>query len=208
MTRATPNAVTNLVDADASTNAPAPEALRDIVDPVSILDLRQLLLAATLGLVVAALAAWLFRLWWRRRQRRLAELPPGPPPLPPHERARRRLEDALRRLGDPDAFCTEVSLVLREYVEERFEWNAPDRTSEEFLALVGDRPELIEEHKLLLRDFLGRCDAVKFARYDPTEAELREIHRAAVRFVADTIPLPAPIAPAAPIQAATVPPGS
>lgn len=175
-----------------ATNAPAPEALRDIVDPVSIVDLRQLLAITALVLLVLAVGAWLFRAWWKRRQRRLAERPPGPPPLPPHERARRRLEAVLRHLDDPDVFCTEVSLILRQYIEERFDWNAPDRTTEEFLALVQRGSELVEEHKGLLRDFLGRCDAVKFARYQPTEAELRELHRAATRFVADTIPLPAP----------------
>lgn len=181
--------------APGSTNAPPPEALRDIVDPVSILDLRQILLTAAVVIAVLALVAFLARRWWQHRQRRLAERPPGPPPLPAHERARRRLEAALRRLDDPSAFCTELSLVLREYIEERFEWNAPDRTTEEFLALVRNRPQLDEAHKSLLQDFLTRCDAVKFARYEPAEPELLGLQQAALRFVSETIPAPVPQTP-------------
>jgi len=46
-----------------------------------------------------------------------------------------------------------------------------------------------------MQEFLTRCDFVKFARYDPTEPELRELHRAAVRVVEDTVPAPIPVEP-------------
>ncbi len=183
---------TNAPPPIAGTNPPAPQQLQDIVGPVGIVDVRQLLLIGAVTLVVLALAAWLGRIWWKRRQARLAALPQGPPPLPPHERARRRLDDALRFIGDPDRFCTEVSVILREYVEERFGWNAPDRTTEEFLLQVRDRAELGGGHKEVLQDFLTRCDFVKFARYEPTENELRALQLVAVRFVSETIPPPPP----------------
>jgi len=176
------------------TDTNAPEGLRDIVDAVPVTSLAaELLFWGTLAAILAALAL-VARWWWRRRQRLLNTPPPPPPPIPPHERARRRLEAALAWLGDPDRFCTEVSAALREYLEGRFGWNAPDRTTEEFLAELRTREGLSESIQALLQDFLTRCDYVKFARYDPTEPELRDLHRSAVRMVEDTVPPPTPVA--------------
>lgn len=169
----------------------APEALLDIVDPRRIRTVWDWLLPALGILAAVALVALAFWLWRRHRQRQLAP-PPPPPPLPPHERARRALEMARRLLDDPNAFCTEVSAILRLYLEERFGWNAPDRTTEEFLAQLergGALPGSLQE---LLQDFLRRCDLVKFARADATETELLELQGAALRLVEDTVPPPPP----------------
>lgn len=185
--------MTNATPSILSTNAT--EGLRDIVGPVPVTSLvAELLFWGTLAALLA-IAALLARRWWRRRQQRLQAEPPPPPPVPPHERARRRLEAALGLLGDPDLFCTEVSSALRDYLEGRFGWNAPDRTTEEFLAQLRTQEGLSESLQGLLQEFLTRCDFVKFARYDPTETELRDLHRAAVRVVEDTVPPPMPIEP-------------
>ncbi|MBL9134479.1 MAG: hypothetical protein JNK85_01360 [Verrucomicrobiales bacterium] len=175
----------------AITNAAAAEGLRDIVGPLRIIPLRDWLLYGGLAALILGLAALAWYLWWRARQRRLSQPAPPPPLVPPEVRARRQLEEALRYLSEPDRFCTEVSRVLRVYLEERFGWNAPDRTTEEFLAQLHAQGGLAPEHQGLLQDFLGRCDLVKFARHDPTESELLELHGAAVRLVEDTAP-PAP----------------
>lgn len=141
----------------------------------------------TLALLV--LGAALLVSWWRRRGARLKVAPPPPPPLPPHVRARLRLEAAFQLLGDPNAFCTEVSAILRTYLEERFGWNAPDRTTEEFLAELRRQPRMDVGQQATLESFLTLCDVVKFARYDPTETELRELHRAAAQLVEETTPV-------------------
>lgn len=185
--------MTNVPASLVSTNGE--EGLRDIVGPVPISSLlAQLLFWGTL-LAALALAAFIARRWWRRRQLQKSTPPPPPPPIPPHERARRRLEAALGLLGDPDRFCTEVSSALRDYLEGRFGWNAPDRTTEEFLAELRTKEELSASIQTLLQDFLTRCDFVKFARYDPTEQELRDLHKIASQMVEDTVPPPAPIDP-------------
>lgn len=182
----------------SNTLAQTPDGLRDIAGPVTISSLAQQILFWAAVAAALALAAWLARVWWKRRQARLNQPPPPPPPLPPHERARLRLEAALRLLADPDAFCTEVSATLREYLEGRFGWNAPDRTTEEFLSELRSRDGLSDEFQHLLRDFLGRCDAVKFARYDPSEPELLDLHSVAARVVEDTVPPPLPPEPIPP----------
>ncbi len=171
--------------------SPVPEELHDIVGPVRIVSVYEWILLAAVVLAVAAalVGAWW---WWRRRRERLSQPPPPAPPLPPHTRAWRELEAALRLLGDPNAFCTAVSAIVRVYLEERFGWNAPDQTTEEFLADLRTRPDLPEWLGTLLGDFLTRCDLVKFARLEPTEAELRALHQSAVRLVSDTVPPPPP----------------
>jgi len=55
---------------------------------------------------------------------------------------------------------------------------------------------LLPPQKETLGDFLARCDLVKFARYEPVQSELQELHRSAERLVNETEP-PAPLAPGA-----------
>jgi len=145
---------------------------------------------AVLGL--AAVFGWW---WWRRRRRRGLPLPPAKPPLPPHERARRRLEAALALLDEPEPFCVEVSSILRVYLEERFQFHAPERTTEEFLVELSVSPCLTELQKQAVAGFLERCDLVKFARAEPTQLELRDLHAAAERLVNETEPSPLPPEP-------------
>ncbi|MBI4323762.1 MAG: hypothetical protein HY674_00700 [Chloroflexi bacterium] len=141
----------------------------------------------TLGALV--LGAVLYRLWryWQKKRHR-----PAPEIIiPPHRRARERLRGALALLDQPEPFCVLVSDVIRQYLEERFELHAPDRTTEEFLGELQFNPVLSPTQKLSLGDFLGRCDLVKFARYDPAQEELKALYDAAMRLVDETEPKPA-----------------
>jgi hypothetical protein len=49
---------------------------------------------------------------------------------------------------------------------------------------------LTPDQKSSLGEFLNRCDLVKFARYEPTEPELRDLHASALRLVEETEPPP------------------
>jgi hypothetical protein len=112
-------------------------------------------------------------------------------PLPPaHELAYRAL-DELERKDLPSAgrikdFFSELSLIIRHYVENRFEIRAPEMTTEEFLESLRSAEELSREHKQVLRDFLEQSDMVKFARYGPVPAEIAANFDAARRFVDET----------------------
>jgi hypothetical protein len=167
-----------------ATNAIA-EGLRDIKGPFVIpTDWAWLWWVLGILMVAALLAALLVFLRTRRKQLETT------PVIPPHIRARERLEKALALIGQPKPFVIAVSDALRGYLEERFTFRAPERTTEEFLHELKRTELLLPDQKGSLGEFLQRCDLVKFARYEPAEAELRQLHAAAVQLVTETEPQP------------------
>jgi len=172
-----------------ATNAAVGTDIRDIQGPVEIPS-GWAWLWWTLGiLAVLTVAILTLRRWMRPRK---GAVPPAIV-VPPDVRARERLREALALIGQPEPFCTLVSDTLRVYLEERFRFHAPDRTTEEFLDELQSSPVLSLSQKQSLGDFLVRCDLVKFARYEPGEPELRALHDAAIRLVDETAPPPLPI---------------
>jgi hypothetical protein len=152
-------------------------------------------------IVVLCVAAWLLWRYWRKKAAAIAAVPP----VPPHVRARQALEAALTLLGDPKAFSIAVSGAIRSYLEERFEFHAPDRTTEEFLYELQGTNLLTTEQKLSLGDFLANCDLIKFAKYEPAEIELRALHAAALKLVNETEPRWAPAEIQSSVAAAPAP---
>ncbi len=141
---------------------------------------------AWLGWILAAAAilaiiGWAF-VWWRRRQVAASVLPPAPP----HVRAKHKLQAALALLSDPRLFCIEVSGTLRVYLEEQFNFRAPERTTDEFLLELQATNLLTPDQKQSLAEFLQDCDLVKFARFEPTETALRGLLESALRLVDET----------------------
>lgn len=166
--------------------------LRDIKAPVEIPDyLLYLLIAA--GILVAAILGFLVWKYWLKKKLAPAVIAP----LPPHVRAKRRLREAISLLDDPTKFTVFVSDTLRTYLEEQFNFHAPDRTTEEFLHELGATRILSDAQKKRLGEFLSRCDLIKFAKYDPTRPELEELQQAAMTLVEETEPKPVAAGPAA-----------
>jgi hypothetical protein len=158
--------------------------LRDIKPPVEIPSGWAWALGLLGGLALAALAFWLWKYWTTHRARLSST-----PPVPAHIRAKQKLAEALSLIGQPKEFCIAVSDTLRWYLEERFDFRAPERTTEEFLNELQATTVLTADQKDSLVDFLNRCDLVKFAKYEPREPELRDLHASAVRLVEETEPV-------------------
>jgi hypothetical protein len=170
---------------NVSSNATAAaDTLRDIKPPVEIPNLWLWFWIALGVMVFMALVAGLISfLVTRRKQIAL------PPPIPPaHVRAKQKLEGALALISQPKPFCILVSDTVRFYLEERFTFRAPERTTEEFLYELQNTDLLLPDQKESLGAFLQSCDLVKFARYEPGETELRDMHGSAVRLVEETEP--------------------
>jgi hypothetical protein len=162
--------------------------IRDIKPPIEISDGNQWIwwVLILIALVVAAILIWL---WLKNKKTNIVL----PPPVPAHLRAKRKLADALAFIAEPKRFCTLVSDTARFYLEERFQFRAPERTTEEFLRELAGTKLLLPEQKESLGEFLASCDLVKFAKYEPGESELRELHASALRLVEETEPQPAPV---------------
>lgn len=168
-----------------TTSIPAPDALRDIKPPIDIVNYWFWFWVAIGVLVLASVIVWL-ALHFGLRRKQIA----APPVLPAHVRAKHKLEEALGLIAQPKPFCTTVSDTIRLYLEERFEFRAPERTTEEFLYELKKTDLLLPDQKESLGEFLKRCDLVKFARYEPREPELRDLHGSAVRLIDETEPQP------------------
>lgn len=181
-----PPAVTNTVAAD--------EGLRDIRPPLYIFDKWGWVIAGAVLFVL--LVAGILYLALRKK-------PLFPPPLPvvvpPHERARQKLAAALDLLDQPKPFCVLVSDAVRLYLEERFELRAPESTTEEFLFALQSKPVLSYAQKQSLGEFLEQCDLVKFAKLEPTPAQLQPLYESALKLIDETTPL-APAAIKAPAE--------
>lgn len=193
----------------AASSAPlSEEKLREIktLDPVELPAkwsrwwwLGPLMAVAALVLVrvVLYLGGWLFpplrRLlpWLRRRL--FGEPAPAIALEPPaDEWARRELAalvaENLISKGQIKPFYYRISDIVRGYIERRFEVSAREMTTEEFLlAAAGDGrfgPAITTE----LKRFLGSCDLVKYARYQPDVSEGDRLVTAAGEFVEQTRP--------------------
>jgi len=171
----------------------AADTLRDIKAPIEIPNFWLWVAIGAALLALGALAIGLILYFVLRKKQIVA-----PPLIPPHMRAKEKLLEALALIAQPKPFCTLVSDTLRFYLEERFKFHAPERTTEEFLHELQATNRLLPDQKESLGDFLKQCDLVKFARYEPRETELRSLHEAAVRLVEETEPASAPAAPVTP----------
>jgi hypothetical protein len=167
----------------ASSPTVVPEALRDIKPPMEIPNIWLWVGIGACVLVLVALAIGLILYFTLRRKQIVV-----PPPIPPHVRAKQKLQEALALIAQPKPFCILVSDTVRFYLEERFNFRAPERTTEEFLHELQNTNLLLPDQKESLGEFLKRCDLVKFARYEPREIELKDLLNSAIRLVDETEP--------------------
>lgn len=136
--------------------------------------------------VIAALALFTALCFWLWPRRQLS-------PRSAYDLALENLEKAraLLREDVPMPYAVKVSETVRSYLSQRFQTPSTRRTTQEFLRLMqADPTATLAEHRDLLREFLESCDMVKFARYQPTLAELEHVQERAVSFVTATKPAP------------------
>ncbi|MEW6291527.1 MAG: DUF4381 family protein [Thermodesulfobacteriota bacterium] len=122
------------------------------------------------GAAALLLLALLLCLYRRRKRQK-----PPPPPLPLHAAALAEIDRLLHEHGQGSDFAHfygRLSLILRRYIEARFGLKAAEQTTEEFLDSLRHSPLFTGEQQELLRDFLGRCDLIKFARLIPARQEV------------------------------------
>ncbi|MDF7808757.1 hypothetical protein P4E94_15015 [Pontiellaceae bacterium B12219] len=123
---------------------------------------------------------------WKNRE----TLIPKAPPVPPHTLALQALE-ALKNKGllekdECNPFYTELSLILRSYLEGRFKLNAPDETTEEIIEELSKSPELNGSQRNILQEFMRQADMVKFAKGHPDRTTMESAFSTTRQFVEET----------------------
>ncbi|MDE6285386.1 MAG: BatD family protein [Muribaculaceae bacterium] len=142
-----------------------------------------------LGLAAAGVAAWMyFRKGGTAIVRKRRE-------LPPYELALRRLgalrERRLAESGHEKEYYTELTDILRQYLEGRFGINAMVMTSAEIMRTLrsNDDTRMSADN---MRAVLEVADFVKFAKMRPLPDDNVKTYQAAVAFVEATKPAPEP----------------
>jgi hypothetical protein len=165
--------------------------IKDIKGPLSLpvnTSLRILLAAIALLLIILGVAGFLY---WQKisSSRKPLEVQLRPEEIALQELKKLLAENLLSR-GEIKLFHLRISDILRHYIENRFGFKAPERTTEEFLTELSmaksQKNAFSGSHKKLLTDFLIHCDLVKFAKHEPTIAESEKTVSICRQFIKET----------------------
>lgn len=155
----------------------AAENFHEIAPPVdySFIPTWAVFLASFFALSLVGLIIW----WFKQKPK------PTLPPKLPREIALEELDRIAREIEamNPYLFSIRVSDILRRYVTNQYALPVTRQTSVEFLTALAKTSSFSTDEKLLLEDFLNRCDLIKFARYEATSADSRRLLEEATRFV-------------------------
>lgn len=177
----------------AGVNIDISGSIRDIKDPMGAPITFLEILPWLLLLIVLISGLILYRYYLRKKRARALLAPKPPKPrVPPHTRALDALEQLrqkkLWQSGRVKEYHSELTDILRHYIEERFEIMAVEMTSTEILDDVkkSDLPaQAIEK----LTRVLHRADLVKFAKGNPLPDEHEDSFACSIDFIRATIPV-------------------
>ncbi len=159
---------------------------RDIVPPKG-LPLIWWPYAVSAGVLILLAAAYWYFFKYRVKQTEIPETPPEPP-----------FDVAIRRLNDLDSrdlpgkgkfkqFYIELTEIIRQYIDGRFEIPAAESTTFE-LKKILKHPEITREQTRVILDMLARADMIKFAKHEPNTDDLPKDFSMVKDFVVETKP--------------------
>ena len=164
--------------------------IKDIHPPVDVpTSIKRLILWISVGLGALLLSGVVYGLVYKFKKRSkiqerqfIRRTPHGTA----YELLERLSKEDLIAKGLVREYYYSITNILRHYIEARFGLLAPERTTEEFLTEMAHTNQLDAAHKILIREFLERCDMVKYAKYGPSNFEIKETYDAAKRFIDET----------------------
>jgi len=157
--------VESVLDAQDTTD------IHDIRPPVKLGWTFKEMLPYLIGGVSALLLALIAWYFWRKYKHAKGEIPEYvPPPPPPEKVALERLSELkLKKMwqnGYIKEYHSELTDILKEYIGGRWEFNAPEMTTED-LCDVRSHWQVDDDLYTLARRVLVSADLVKFAKYKP-----------------------------------------
>lgn len=174
--------------------------IKDIKPPFSIPITFAEILPYLIGVAALAGIGWVVYSIIKKRRRGESFLPPSPP-RPAHEVAREALRaleaDRLWQRGKVKEYHTQLTDILRTYIEHRYGIMAMEMTTDEILKELTARED---SHRVevggrnwssafaMLKEILVRADLVKFAKFQPSPEENERSMALAFSFVECTQP--------------------
>ena len=160
--------------------------IQDIEGPVN-LRRKWPIYTIIISVVVFLLIIGLLVYFLRKKKKKKADISLR---RPAHELAYEMLENLkkknLIKQHKIKQYYFELSLIVRHYLENRFDITAPEMTTEEFLLKIKGSKELFSIHREPLKAFLSHCDMVKFAKYGPNDSEIDLSFQSAKKLVDQT----------------------
>ena len=145
--------------------------LKGVEDPDFVLMDYIWYILVPLLIIALACAGWFGWKYYQKHKKDAPVVVPKVKPLPPHVVAMQALdslaEKKLWQNGRNKEFHTELTDILRQYIERRFNVPAMEKTSDE---IIDELYELAESQKASLtnlKQILSMADLVKFAKYQP-----------------------------------------
>ena len=166
--------------------------LRDIKPPIDIpYDYFLLFSVISSIILIGALVYLGYRLYLKRKKTGYFIKAPEPP-RPAHEVALESLEELLKKdlLSDGliKEFYSDISEIIRRYIEGRYFIPALEETSREILIELNGQ-DISEEMLLKAKESLELSDLVKFAKYKPSDEENQNVVSWTREFVEGTMML-------------------
>jgi hypothetical protein len=159
--------------------------------PFSIMEYIPWILA---GILFLAIAGFLIYYLIRRRKGEPVFLLRPNVKYQPHEWALMELEKLrvkkLWQAGRMKEYHTELTDILRKYIEDRFRLMAMESTTDEILKDLEDKTAIRKEFRDSLGKILSMADLVKFAKYLPIPEDHEQSMEYAVDFINNTFATP------------------
>jgi hypothetical protein len=159
--------------------------------PLSFSEIIPYVIGVLLGIALIACALWIYLRWKNKKPL----LPSFTKPELPHVKALRLLNDLqnkkLWQKGQIKEYHSQLSDILRIYLEERFDVQTLEQTTSDILYEINARPD-VRSHLDEIRFVLETADLAKFAKLTPDDSYNTRSYDYAVTFVEATIPVVEP----------------
>lgn len=161
-------------------------AIREAKMPLKEI-ITYLILGVILLIGIIALLVFLYRKWKASRKKEIAK--PKEPILLPHEKALQALQNLetkqLWQNGEGKRYHTELSDILRAYLEDQFSIDCFEKTTSEIVYQVK-RVRVLTAFRQPIRDALTLSDMVKFAKAKPLAEEHTEMLETIRTFIVES----------------------
>jgi len=164
--------------------------LKDVKSPIDIPYDYILLFSVIFSIILVGVLVYLgYRLYIKRKETGYLIKPPEPP-RPAHEIALAALDELLKKdllsNGLIKEFFSEISDIIRRYIEGRYFIPALEETSREILKELEGQ-DISDEMQQTGKEILELSDLVKFAKYKPSGKENQNVVVGTREFIEGTM---------------------